>query len=97
MIHSSKPIHHIHKAYGIEPIVKKSDGNSEVKGSQRPEPSRDSLSISEEARQLQGFVKAIQEAPDLRTDKIGALQVAVQTGTYHVTGLQIAEQMLRRP
>ncbi|WP_170291966.1 flagellar biosynthesis anti-sigma factor FlgM [Heliobacterium mobile] len=94
MIHSSNLIQHIRKAYSTEPVTKRAESIPEPKGGDGIKQSPDLLSLSEEARLLQGAMKAIQDVPEIRMDKVLHVQEALRTGTYSISGEEIAEKMI---
>ncbi len=42
------------------------------------------------------FVPAVQAAPETRDDLVSRLKAQVESGSYHVSGTDIADQMVRR-
>jgi negative regulator of flagellin synthesis FlgM len=54
----------------------------------------DSVSLSESARSLASARQAVQETPDVRTDKIAEIKQRVQDGTYSVPSKVLARKML---
>jgi negative regulator of flagellin synthesis FlgM len=64
----------------------------------RPEQARrDSLSISVEARERQAALKAVQEAPDVRADRVAELRRRIAEGTYYVSAETLARDILGGP
>jgi negative regulator of flagellin synthesis FlgM len=64
----------------------------------RPEQARrDSLSISVEARELQTALKAVQDAPDIRAERVAELQRRIADGTYYVSAETLARDILGGP
>ncbi|MZP29480.1 flagellar biosynthesis anti-sigma factor FlgM [Heliobacterium undosum] len=93
MIISSNQIQHALQVYGAKRVDKAK--NVQEAGTAQG-MRQDSLNVSDEARLLQASLKAVREAPEVRAERIAALGEAVRSGTYHVTGEQIAEKMLGR-
>ncbi|MBC9784469.1 flagellar biosynthesis anti-sigma factor FlgM [Heliobacterium chlorum] len=93
MIISSNQIQHVLQVYGAKRLEKGSGmaETSRVKGS-----GQDTVNVSEEARLLQAAMKAVREAPEEREQIVNTLGQAVRSGTYSVTGDQIAEKLLGR-
>ena len=52
--------------------------------------------FSPEAREVQRVVGSIEKDPEIREDVVAGLRERIESGTYRVTGEQIAEMMLRR-
>lgn len=57
---------------------------------------RDQVSFSSYARDLQVARKAIDDAPDVRSEKVAQLRRAIARGEYKVDGRAVAEEMLGR-
>ena len=51
---------------------------------------------SPEAKVIERVVGLVAREPDIREDIVASLRERIQSGTYHVTGEQIGEMMLRR-
>ena len=43
-----------------------------------------------------GYLPAVHAAPDIRTDLVSKLKAQVDSGAYHVSSADIADQMVRR-
>ena len=61
------------------------------------------VEVSEQAKTLAAskteaarFLPAVQAAPETRDDLVSRLKSQVDAGTYHVSGADIADQMVRR-
>jgi negative regulator of flagellin synthesis FlgM len=58
-------------------------------------PSRvDSVVLSENARSLAAAREAVQQAPDVRTEKVDAIKQRVTDGTYNVPASVLARKLL---
>lgn len=86
---------------GINPIWRVYR-QEKVQGSARPyapTPARpmgkDEVVISEEARMFALAQQAVQQAPEVRPEKVAAYKQAVDSGTYRVPASQVAEALLR--
>lgn len=55
---------------------------------------KDRLDISSEAQALQRFLKAVEQSPDVREERVEAIRQAIQAGTYRVSGKQIVDKIL---
>ena len=42
------------------------------------------------------YLPAVQATPETRDDLVGKLKAQVESGTYHISGTDIADQILRR-
>jgi len=65
-----------------KPDVEKSDGE------------KDKISLSGKAKEISELKAAIDELPDIRTDKVDALKKAIDTGNYNIDARKIAEKIL---
>lgn len=66
--------------------------NTEVK----PENRKDFLEISQTGKDYQIAKSAVQAAPDIREDRVEAIKQQLASGTYDVTGQDIAERLVER-
>lgn len=58
-------------------------------------PKKDVVSISNQAKDFQTVMKAIREVPDIRQDKVNELTEKYESGTYNVTGNDVADKVLK--
>jgi negative regulator of flagellin synthesis FlgM len=56
---------------------------------------RDELSISSQAKDIQTAMKALKDIPDIRKDKVEAIQKKIEAGTYQVREEDIADKILK--
>ena len=65
-----------------------------------PAPARGSsaaqVEFSPEAKEIQRVVGMVANEPEVREDIVASLRERIENGTYHVTGEQIGEMMIRR-
>lgn len=54
---------------------------------------KDKISMSREALLLTEALRAAQNAPDVRTDKVASLKSAIENGTYNINARLIAERI----
>lgn len=54
------------------------------------------VAISTSSQQLQSYRKLIGALPEVREDRVQALKAQVEAGTYHVSGQDIADLIIRR-
>ncbi|HHW60458.1 MAG TPA: flagellar biosynthesis anti-sigma factor FlgM [Syntrophomonadaceae bacterium] len=57
---------------------------------------RDSLAISQDSRVKQKALQAIQQTPDIRTERVESLKEQISTGSYEVKSEEVAEKMIAR-
>jgi len=58
-------------------------------------PAADQASLSSDAVQLSGLRAKLNSVPDIRQDRVAAISLALQNGTYSVSNKQIAQSLLR--
>ena len=56
---------------------------------------KQSLTISDQAKQFKNARAALDEIPDIRQDKVNQIQSQIQTNNYNVPGEKVAEKMLK--
>ena len=66
-----------------------SQGTNEVKKSDQ-----DAVSISQAAKEMQQIQKAVQDAPDVREDKVEAIKKQIHDGIYSVPTEAVVEKLL---
>lgn len=54
------------------------------------------VQISPSTQEVERIKQLIQQLPDVREERVQALKAQVENGTYHVSGEDIADLMLRR-
>ncbi len=85
-------------AHGIQPQVDRTDLVSEARSAgtnaARPERRGDEVAISAAAKELAQMSQAVADAPDVREDRIAALQQAIDSGVYEVPIEALAKKML---
>lgn len=62
----------------------------------QPAPAAAQVEFSTEAREAQRVAEAARKAPDVRDDIVAELKQKIENGSYHVSGEQIGEMMIRR-
>ncbi|RJQ45417.1 MAG: flagellar biosynthesis anti-sigma factor FlgM [Nitrospiraceae bacterium] len=60
----------------------------------KPESEGDKISVSGTAKEISELKAAIDQLPDIRTDKVDALKKAIDTGNYNIDPRKIAEKIL---
>lgn len=59
-------------------------------------PASDAVSVSSQGQEIGKALQALAGVPDVRAEKVAALKAQIEAGTYHVSGREIAESVLRR-
>ena len=57
-------------------------------------PTRDSVTLTSSARQLQKLAEAVAAAPATSADRVAAVKQAVAQGTYEVNAERVADRLL---
>ncbi|WP_273321766.1 MULTISPECIES: flagellar biosynthesis anti-sigma factor FlgM [Vallitalea] len=55
---------------------------------------KDSLAISDIAKELQIAKKAVKNAPDIRQDKVNDIKKRIQSGSYNVSAREVADKIV---
>lgn len=96
MIISSHQINNLLKAYNKEGIRANDPDKAQGKTGTVRSRGLDQTQVSEEAKVFQTALKAAQSTPEVREGKVAELREAIRTGSYSVTGEEIAEKMIGR-
>lgn len=77
--------------------VKKPDQKGPVRSSDRKEEGApaDRVEISGEAKEYQQLNQVIASLPEVRSERVAALQQKIETGSYHPQSDEIAEKLIR--
>jgi len=71
-----------------QPAVKKGEQPAE-----RP-AADDKISLSSSAKEIAELKKMIDQLPDVREEKVAAIKKAIESGTYNVDSMKVAEKIL---
>jgi negative regulator of flagellin synthesis FlgM len=63
--------------------------------SEKLQSEKQSLTISDQAKQFKNARVALDNLPDIREDKVNQIQNQIQTNNYNVPGEKVAEKMLK--
>jgi negative regulator of flagellin synthesis FlgM len=71
-----------------------------VRAGSRTDPRRntgrsDRVTLSDQGEELRRLLKAVQDAPDTREEKIRQLRQELQQGTYQVSTAELAERLIQ--
>jgi negative regulator of flagellin synthesis FlgM len=69
----------------------KSDKKQDV---QKPDAEKDKISLSGQSKEISELKAAIDELPDIRTDKVDSIKKAIDTGNYNIDSKKVAEKIL---
>ena len=74
--------------------------SSRMSGSYRAasggDASASTVEVSAEAQEVRRVVKLVKELPETREDRVQALKAQIESGTYQVSGEEIADLIVRR-
>jgi negative regulator of flagellin synthesis FlgM len=63
-------------------------------GKEQPSVKGDSVSLSEEAREVAAVTQKLEETPDIREDKVSEIQEKINAGTYTVDSEKAATNLI---
>ena len=55
-----------------------------------------SVEMSDEAQEIRRVTKLVKKLPDVREDRVAELKAKIESGTYKVSGEEIADLIVRR-
>jgi negative regulator of flagellin synthesis FlgM len=90
MIVSNNKIQQVANVYGSQAKLSKPTKNSTSSAVSHP----DEVILSASAQEFGTMMSKLQSIPDVRADKVSALNDQVATGSYHVDAYEIAAKML---
>jgi len=61
---------------------------------EKADAEKDKISLSGKAKEISEFKTAIDQLPDVRTDRVDAVKQAIDTGTYNIDARKIAQKIL---
>jgi len=59
----------------------------------RAEERTDMVTLSSQAKDFSAAKKALVNTPDIRADKVQSLKARIDSGTYNVTGMDVANKL----
>lgn len=59
-------------------------------------PAAATVELSEKAQEIQRVKKLVQAAPDIREEMVQSIKSRIESGTYNVSGAEVADLMVRR-
>ncbi len=77
----------ISNIYNLNKLTKTGTASKAGKGN-------DTVQISGKAKTFQAAMTAVTEASDVREDKVAKLKAAIESGTYSVSGKEIADKLV---
>jgi len=92
MMISKTQIQQVIKQYGETSKLKKSEQSGATPAARQS----DAVILSKEAISIQHIQKALKETPDVREEKVSEVREQIRSGSYNVSGTEIAEQMIGR-
>jgi flagellar biosynthesis anti-sigma factor FlgM len=83
----AQPAQNVPKAANVEP-----KGNAAPVQNTTP---RDPVDISSRSKEIADIMSAINQLPDVRTDKVQEVRKSIEAGTYSVDAGRIADKILK--
>jgi negative regulator of flagellin synthesis FlgM len=84
------------RSQGVAPAKSgRTDGNGHAEATNRP-TAASSVEVSGEAQEIQRVKRLVENTPDVREELVQKLKADIESGTYNVTGEDIADLMVRR-
>ena len=62
---------------------------------EQPSAKEDTVSLSQEAREVAAVTQKLAETPDVREDKVAEIKEQIESGTYTVNGQKAAAGLLK--
>jgi negative regulator of flagellin synthesis FlgM len=91
-VNGHNPPEHQSIAQGPQRVTR-AEGREEAAQAGKPQ-SADRIEISQTAKEIMQLKGFMQELPEVREDKVAALQQAIETGNYKIDARNIARKML---
>jgi negative regulator of flagellin synthesis FlgM len=66
-----------------------------IKSEKLASESNDAVTLSGEGQEVARLAAKAQSLPDVRSEKVTAVQNAIESGTYKIEGKKVAEKLLR--
>ena len=76
--------------------VYKNNKASKAYGASSVSSSKDTLAISDFAKELQVAKQAVDHAPDVRQARVNEIKEQMEAGKYNVTASQLADKLLNK-
>lgn len=92
MIISGKQIQNAAKIYGEQTKVSKTVKANKASLAQKP----DEVILSSQAQEMGAIYQSIRSLPEVREDRVKELSSQIDSGTYNVSGQDIADKMIGR-
>lgn len=69
-------------------------GSRATEAAKEPAQVKDQLQLSESAKDFQVAMKAFNNLPEIREEKVAELREKIRQGTYNVTGREVADKII---
>lgn len=76
--------------------IQKANKASKAYGTSNVSTSKDSLVISDFAKELQIAKQTVAAAPDVRQTKVDDIKQQMEAGTYNISASKVAEKLLKQ-
>ncbi len=76
--------------------IYKTNKANKAYGTSSAEPSKDTLAISDFAKELQVAKQAVDMAPEIRESRVEGIRQQMEAGQYNIAASQLADKLLNR-
>lgn len=90
---SAQQVKTVLKVYSLQQV--QTGGASTSQPVTSPAPA-DKVFVSKTSKEMQMIRQSVEQAPGIREDRVSSLKKAIKTGTYNLSGEEIAEKMISR-
>ncbi|MDK2799521.1 MAG: negative regulator of flagellin synthesis FlgM [Clostridiales bacterium] len=77
-------------------VYNKNKNVAKINKNQGIEGKKDTITLSNQAKDYQVALKALRQVPDIREEKVRELAQRYADGTYNVSGKDVAEKLVNR-
>jgi negative regulator of flagellin synthesis FlgM len=74
--------------------IAKTEGMEKAAAPEKARPLSDRVDISGKGKEIAELMAAVNQLPDVRNDKVEAIKKAIESGTYKIDPLKIAQKFL---
>ncbi len=80
----------------VSGVYNKVKGLDRTQGAKQTQTKKDSISISEQAKDFQTVLKSLKDVPDVRTDLVEKLSDRYDKGEYHIEADKVSENIIKK-
>lgn len=97
-IHGSNPVESkdlYNKVRNSKIIQSETEYRGNAQNTNVADTSADKISLSGKAREISELKSLLEQLPEIRTDRVEEIKKAVDTGSYNIDSLKVAEKILQ--